>query len=223
MTAWGEFTAAFLVFFLSHALPVRPPLRPRLETVLGRRGFTIAYSALSLAVLAWLIGAAGRAPFVPLWNWAPWQAHVPLVVMALVCVIVALAIGRPNPFSFGGSNNAAFDPQRAGLVRLSRHPLLLALALWSLAHLVPNGDLAHVILFGCFAGFAVLGMRIIDRRKQRVMGAEWQRMRTALAAGPLPPRPHNLPGTLLRTGLGGLLYLLLLGLHPVLFGVSPLP
>ena len=36
--------------------------------------------------------------------------------------------------------------------------------------LVPNGDLAHVILFGTFAGFALLGQRLIDRRKRREMG-----------------------------------------------------
>lgn len=71
LMGWLEFTAAFLVFFLSHSLPVRPPLKPWLQARLGRVGFTLFYSLLSLAVLAWLIGAAGRAPFVPLWNWSP--------------------------------------------------------------------------------------------------------------------------------------------------------
>jgi uncharacterized membrane protein len=218
---WLEFILAYAVFFLSHSLPVRPPLRPVLEARLGSTGFTLAYSALSLGVLAWLIAAAGRAPFVPLWGWAPWQAHVPLVVMAAVCVILALSIARPNPFSFGGMRNVRFDPARPGIVRWSRHPLLLALALWAAAHLVPNGDLAHVILFGTFAAFALLGGRLIDRRKRRELGPDWPRLRAAVAGAPRVPRPAS-GDTVLRLAAAVALYAALLWAHPYLFGVSPL-
>ena len=62
--AWTEFIAALGVFLLSHAVPVRAPVKPWLVGLVGQRGFTIAYSLLSLALLAWLITAAGRAPFV---------------------------------------------------------------------------------------------------------------------------------------------------------------
>lgn len=216
---WFEFVAAYVVFFLSHSLPVRPPLKTWLQARLGSSGFTLAYSALSLAVLAWLIGAAGRAPHVILWNWAPWQVHVPLTVMAPVCLILALSIARPNPFSFGGARNDLFDPGRPGIVRWSRHPLLLALALWAAAHVVPNGDLAHVILFGTFAAFALLGGRLIDRRKHREMGAEWQRLRVAVESAPRVPRRIDVA----RLAAGLALYAALIWVHPVLFGVSPLP
>lgn len=219
---WFEFALAYVVFFLSHSLPVRPPLRPRLQARLGSVGFTLGYSALSLAVLAWLIAAAGRAPHVALWDWAPWQVHVPLTVMGPVCLIIALFIGRPNPFSFGGARNEQFDPARPGIVRLSRHPLLLALALWAAAHVVPNGDLAHVILFGTFAAFALLGGRLVDRRRRREMGPEWQRMRDLVANAPLLLASLS-GGTLLRLAAGVALYGALLWAHPFLFGVSPLP
>jgi len=219
---WFEFAFAYVVFFLSHSLPVRPPLRPWLQARLGSVGFTLGYSALSLAVLAWLIAAAGRAPHVALWDWAPWQVHVPLTVMGPVCLILALFIGRPNPFSFGGARNEQFDPARPGIVRLSRHPLLLALALWAAAHVVPNGDLAHVILFGTFAAFALLGGRLVDRRRRREMGPEWQRMRDLVANAPLFLASLS-GGTLLRLAAGVALYGALLWAHPFLFGVSPLP
>jgi uncharacterized membrane protein len=111
---WFEFVAAYVVFFLSHSLPVRPPMRPWLQARLGAFGFTLAYSALSLALLAWLIGAAGRAPFLILWNWAPWQVHVPLIAMGPVCLILVLSTGRPNPFSFGGARNDRFDLASSG-------------------------------------------------------------------------------------------------------------
>jgi uncharacterized membrane protein len=221
---WTEYALAFAAFFLTHSLPVRPPLRPWLVGRLGPRGFGLAYSALSLAVLVWLIGAAGRAPHVPLWSWASWQVHVPLMAMLPACVILALAIGRPNPFSFGGARNEVFDPTRPGIVRLTRHPLLLALAIWAFAHIVPNGDLSHVILFGTFALFALLGGRLVDRRKRREMGAAaWLRLDRLRRSAHLLPRPRSFPDLGLRLLLAGGLYAALLWLHPMLIGVSPLP
>lgn len=220
---WAEFIAAFLVFFLSHSLPVRAPLRPMLQARLGQRGFTLAYSLLSLAVLTWLISAAGRAPFVMLWPWAPWQAHVPLVLMLPVCMILALAVGRPNPFSFGGAANPRFDPDRPGVVRWMRHPLLVALAIWAAAHLVPNGNLAHVLLFSVFMAFALLGQRIIDKRKRQEMGPSWQALVSKVAAGPARPHSLDLMGLALRITAGVALYAGLLLLHGPVIGVSPLP
>lgn len=217
MTDWLSFIAAFLAFFASHAIPVRPAVKSRLVRWVGARGFSLAYSALSVAVLAWLIVAAGRAPYVELWPRAPWQAWVPLIALAGGSVILALAIGRPNPLSFGGARNAEFDPEHAGIVGWMRHPLLVAIGLWAGAHLVPNGDLAHAILFGTFLGFAVLGMRMIDRRKRRQLGDEWVRLaRTAR-------RIEITPGGVVRVGLGLGLWALLLWLHVPVIGMSPLP
>jgi len=219
---WLEFGLAWVAFFITHSLPLRTPFRPWLQRWLGRRGFTVFYSALSLAVLTWLIGAAGRAPFVPLWDWAPWQARVPLAVMLPVCLILALSLGRPNPFSFGGARNERFDPARPGIVWLTRHPLLLVLALWATAHVVPNGDLAHVLLFGTFAIFAALGIRLVDRRRQRELGAKWQRLYASAIATRASIRPVSWVGALGRLGAGAALYAGLIWLHPWLFGISPL-
>jgi uncharacterized membrane protein len=218
---WSEFALAYGAFFLSHSIPVRPPVRPWLQRRLGEGGFTLAYSVLSLGVLAWLIGAAGRAPHVPLWGWAAWQAWVPLVVMLPVCLILALAILRPNPFSFGGTRNDEFDPSHPGIVRWTRHPLLVALALWAAAHMVPNGDVAHGILFGTFAAFAILGQWLIDRRKRREMGPTWQEMRRAVARAPRVSSGLT-ASTVWRIAAGVALYGALIWLHPVMLGVSPL-
>ena len=220
---WTDYALAFWAFFVRHTLPIRPPMRPRLVARLGQWGFGAAYSGLSIAALAWLIGAADRAPFGPLWSSSPWQLLVPLFAMLPVCLIVALAIGRPNPFSFGGARNETFDPARPGIVRFTRHPLLLALAIWAFAHVMPNGDLAHVILFGTFGAFALLGGRLVDRRKRREMGEYWVDLHVALrAASPFSP-PMSWPGLVLRIALGTGLYLALVWLHPWLFGVSPFP
>ena len=218
---WLEYVIAFAAFFLSHSLPTRPAVKSRIVAVIGPRCFAVAYSILSLAVLYWLLMAAGRAPVLVLWDLAPWQNQVPLIAMAGVCILLALTISRPNPFSFGGAHNHRFSADRPGVIRWTRHPILAALAIWACAHVVPSGDLAHVILFTTFAGFALLGMRIIDRRRKREMGAEWDRLRDELRAESLFHAPVSVWGLSIRVILGILAYAILLQLHPLVFGVSP--
>jgi len=217
MIGWTEFIAAFATFFASHAIPVRPAVKGAIVARIGARGFSLAYSALSIAVLSWLIVAAGRAPFVLLWPFSPWQIWVPLIANAVALVILALGTARPNPLSFGGARNDSFDPSNPGIVGWVRHPLLVAIGLWAGAHIVPNSDLAHVVLFATFLGFAVLGMQIIDRRKRRLLGPAWARL-TQTAR-----RVDVTPGGLVRIVIGLGLYGLVLRLHAPVIGVSPLP
>lgn len=217
MLGWGEFITALVVFFASHAIPVRPAVKGAIVGRIGARGFSLAYSALSVFMLSWLIVAAGRAPNVTLWSWSPWQPWVPFIVNAVAMVILALGTARPNPLSFGGARNARFDPKHPGIVGWMRHPLLVAIGLWAAAHIVPNGDLAHVILFAIFLGFAWAGTKMIDRRKHRQMGALWERLTQTVR------RIEVTPGGLVRVAVGLGLYGLVLWLHSPVIGVSPLP
>jgi uncharacterized membrane protein len=217
------------VFLLSHALPARPSVRRALVARLGERGYLALYSLVSLAVFAWLMVAAGRAPFAPLWDFAPWQLWVPPIAMAGACLLAAFGIGAVNPLSFAGRSGAAFDPDQPGIAGVARHPLLWAIVLWAASHAVPNGDLEHVLLFASLAGFSLAGMAVIDRRKRRQMGtAAWAVLaaRTsfwpaaALASERWRPRPA-LPSPR-RLAAAALAYLVLL-LHLPVIGVSPLP
>ena len=122
-----------------------------------------------------------------------------------------------------------FNPDKPGIVGVARHPLLLALALWAGAHVVPNGDVAHVVLFGLFASFALAGMGMVDRRKRRLMGeAEWTRLaaRTswwpfaALLQGRLRP---SFELSQLRLMIAPALYAAILSLHSPVIGVAPWP
>ncbi|MCU9840117.1 NnrU family protein [Ruegeria sp. WL0004] len=221
MGGWGAFAAALAVFLLSHAIPVRPPVRPWLVARLGLRGYLVAYSLLSLAVLYWLIVAAGAAPYVEVIPPLPILRWVPMILMPVVCLIAVAGMRVCNPLSFGGMGQGPFDPDALGVLAFSRHPLPLALALWSLAHLLANGDLAHVLLFGLFAGFAMLGMRLIDRRKQRDMGRDWHRLAAntrflSLRHGAELLRPVDMM-------LAGALFGILLFGHVAVIGVSPMP
>ncbi|MCC5970381.1 MAG: NnrU family protein [Pararhodobacter sp.] len=228
MGAWAEFVAVLGVFFLSHALPVRPAIKGPIVARLGARGFTMGYSLLSLAVLIWLIAAAGRAPFVPLWPYAPWQAWLALIAMAPACVLVAVALVSVNPFSFGG-RAGPFDPDAPGIAGVSRHPLLLAIFLWAGTHFLANGTLAHGVLFGLFAAFALAGMAMLDHRHRRSMGdRNWHEATRATSLVPFSALFSGRwrPGMALPWGAvvaGLVVYAALIILHPLVIGPSPLP
>lgn len=214
---WTEFILAMAVFFALHAIPVQPPIKARIVALTGVRGFTILYSLVSLGVLTWLIIAAGRAPVVALWDQAVWHKHLVLPIMALASLIFALGVARPNPLSFGGARNDSFDPSAPGIVGWTRHPLLATLALWSFAHLLANGVLSHVILFGLLGGFSLLGMKMIDRRKKRQMGADWARL------SDLKRETRITRAGAIRVLVGLAAYIILLAAHPFVIGVNPLP
>jgi uncharacterized membrane protein len=219
MNGWGEFSAALVIFLLAHVIPVRPPVRPWLVRRFGLRGYFLGYSVASAVLLIWLFIAAARAPYVAVIPPLGVLRWVPLIVMPFVCLLVVMGLNISNPLSFGGLARRPFDAVNPGILALTRHPLLLAIILWALAHVLANGDLAHIILFGLLALFAALSMKVIDRRKQRQMGAEWHRLaqntgRWSMAA----LRPD------LWTGLGAvLLFIVLLVLHGPVLGLSPLP
>lgn len=227
---WGEFAAALGLFFGSHVLPARPPVRRFLRASLGGRGYMAVYSLISLAIFAWLIAAAGRAPRVQLWDFEPWQLWVPNIAMPLACLLVAYGIGVLDPFSIAGGSGASLSPDRPGIAGITRHPLLWAIVFWAGAHIVPNGDLAHVILFGLFAASGLAGMAVLDRRKQREWGPElWAKRAARTSLVPFAAvfagrfRGAGLRVEPLRAGSALALYLTLLLSHQAVIGLSPLP
>lgn len=213
---WGAFALAIGVFLVTHAVPSQPRVKGPLVAALGRPVYLILYSAVSVVALGWLIVAARQAPLVPLAAVARWQLAAPFVLMLPACLLVAFAAGRPNPFSFGGARNARYDPAHPGVVRVTRHPLLAAIALWSLGHALANPDLAHAILFGGSLVMALAGMAMLDRRYRR-SATEGQE--------PAGPRigPMSAAEIALRAGAAVLAYAALIGLHPLFAGVPIRP
>ena len=228
MGGWGEFAAESALFLISHAVPSWPGLKTGLIARIRRSGYLVLYNAVSVVLLAWLIVAAGRAPYLALWPQLPWHRWAINIVMPFAVLLGAFGIGTANPLSFGG-RRSGFDAEHPGVVGFVRHPLLWALLLWAAAHLLANGDLAHVILFGGFAAMAIIGMVAIDARNRRRLGpAEWERLshRTssvpgmALMRGRWRPKDGPTPW---RVILALAIWPLLLWMHPVVIGVSPLP
>ena len=223
MNGWGEFALAYALFLTAHLVPARPAVCARLVAALGRRTYLAGYSALSIGLLLWMIRAAGRAPYLLLWPWAPWQSWAPNLAMPLVCLLAAAALLTPNPYSLG--RGGSFDPRRPGVLALTRHPLLWALALWATTHALANGDLSHVLLFGGFALLALAGMPLFNRRMRRTRSRVSPAGQSSDPAAAWPVRRPGRgalalmsPATLL---LGVLLYLTLFMIHPLLTGGIP--
>lgn len=223
-----EFLIALALFLASHSIPARPAFRGHLVAIMGERAYTIAYSVLSTALLVWLISAAIRAPFIPVWGFDLWQYWVPVALMLPAFMLFLGGAASPNPLSISFSRRP-YDPERPGIVAITRHPVLWGFALWALSHLVPNGDLVSLILFGGFGLFALAAMPLIDRRKRRQWGeADWHGLASgtsilpfaALIAGRIRLRWPS--GLLAVTILGGAVcYLAMLWLHPILIGPDP--
>jgi uncharacterized membrane protein len=215
-------------FFIAIHLGVAgTTLRRRAVAALGERGFGAAFSLASLAGLAWLAIAYRGAPYLPSWGVLVWWKPVILVLMLPATALVVIGLLTPNPTAVAQEARLAEAP--SGMLRVTRHPFLTGVGLWALLHLIGNGDLASLVLFGALAIVALAGTVSIDAKRRRAAGAAWERFAAAtsiipfaaIAAGHNKFRPGEIG--LWRWAAALLVYVLLLGAHGPLIGISPFP
>lgn len=152
------------------------------------KGLLSVVSLVGFLLIVWGYGLARQEP-VPLWAPPTWLRHVALLVMLPAFPLLL----------------AAYLPGR--IKTATKHPMLAAVKLWAFAHLLANGNLADVILFGSFLAWAVADrISLKGRTPPPVHGAAPGKANDAIAV------------------IGGLiLYGAFIGiLHVWLFGVSPL-
>lgn len=202
-------------------------LRPALVARLGERGYLALYSLLSLVAITWLALAWRAAPLVPLWQVGPGLRHLPLLIMPVAFLLLVAAFTTRNPTAVGQAPEPDGKPA-TGILRITRHPFLWAVGLWGIVHTIANGDAASLLFFGGLATLALLGTLMIDLKRTRQNAPGWGVFLQATSSVPflaiLQRRQHL---ALREIGLGRVaaalgLYVLLLWLHPWLFGVSPL-
>jgi uncharacterized membrane protein len=221
-----ELPIAAVVFVGSHFLLSSTGLRGRLVDRLGEGPFRAVYSALALLLLIWIAVAYREAPRVDLWIPPPLIIIVPLVVMPIALLLLVGGLTQPNPTAVAPGRHFAPERPAPGVLAITRHPVLWAIGLWALAHLIANGDSASVVLFGSLAFLALYGTRLIDDKKRRDWPAEdWQRFSAATSNLPFAALASSRNQWRLgeigwwRLILAGVLYVLLIALHPVVFGV----
>lgn len=182
--------AGLIVFFGVHLLPAAPRLRARLLAKLGAGGYKAAFSLTAAAGLALLVAGMAWSPRIDLWRPPAWGAGAAAALMAPAFILFAAA-------NF-----------RCRIKRAARHPMSLGVLLWAAGHLLANGELASLLLFGGFAAFALFD--IVRPRAPAAPDA-------AAAAAPAAKWDA------VAIGIGVAAYIALAALHRPLFGAAIFP
>lgn len=129
-----------------HLVPSVPSFRNGLRERFGVGPYMGLFSLGAALGLILIVVGFGRAPFVHLWTPPTWARSVAVYVMP---VALTLFVGAYVP---------------SNLKRFIRHPMLLGVSLWAAVHLLANGDLASLVLFGGVGAFAVFDIVSANRR-----------------------------------------------------------
>ena len=128
-----------LVLFLAiHLIPSAPRLRTALVARLGEKLYRSVFSVVVLLSLVAVVWGFSRAPLEAVYTPPSWGHRTSMVLVPVALVFFAAA-NMPTHI-------------RAAV----RHPMMLGLLLWALAHMIANGEARSVVLFGGFALFAVV-------------------------------------------------------------------
>jgi uncharacterized membrane protein len=178
------------LFFGVHTLTTQRALRARLIKAIGEGGYKIGYTLVSLAGFALIVwGFAHYRSSGLIEVWSPPKAlkhlNTALMLPAVILVVAAYMRGR--------------------IYTTLKHPMLAGVKLWAFGHLLANGDLGGIILFGSFLAWAVFDRISLKHR--------------ADAGGP-PIPVGGIGNDLIAVAVGIVVYLALgFAFHPVVIGV----
>jgi uncharacterized membrane protein len=179
-----------IVFLGIHSLPIFHETRARLIERFGLGPFKIVYSLVALigfGLIVWGFSLYRTEGLIAVWTPPTWMRHVTVLLMWFA--FVALACMNPKPSLIRG---------------WLRHPMLVAIMIWALAHLLINGDAGGMLLFGSFLAWAIIDRIAVKKRGD--VGA---------------PRTKSFTGAdAMALGLGTVAYVAMIMLHPILIGVS---
>lgn len=187
--------AGLAVFFAMHDFTTRRQARAALIERMGLgtyRGFYSLVSAVGLVLIIWGFGYYRSKGYITIWDPPRWMGHINLLLMLPALILLA----------------AAYLPGKISAA--AKHPMLAGTKLWAFGHLLTNGDLGSILLFGSFLAYGVYDRIAVKKR--------------AALEGPGKAKAGKPVNDLLAIGIGGALYIAIAFLlHPVLFGVSVLP
>jgi uncharacterized membrane protein len=172
-------------FLLIHFGVSGTRLRDTLVARLGAVRYRGAFALASLVGLVWMGYAYKHAPTVVLWGLLLGFRPTAYLLVFIAFLFVIIGIATPTPTRVGMESKVGQGAEAArGMVRITRHPFLWGVALWALAHLIVNGDLASLILFGSLLVLAVGGTVSIDAKRRRNFGEQWDRFAEATSNVP---------------------------------------
>jgi len=143
-----------IIFFAVHSVSiVNETWRDRMVAELGEWPWKGMYALLSIAGFALMVWGYGLARETPVIIYSPpqWLRHAAMLLLLPVFPLLL----------------AAYLPGRIKII--TQHPMLVATKLWAFAHLLANGMLADVLLFGSFLAWAVVDRVSMKHRRQRII------------------------------------------------------
>lgn len=155
--------SGLVLFFGIHAIPMFPSFKASLQSRFGAMRFKGIYSLAALAGFALILLGTSRAEFRPVFTPPAWSVLIANLAMPVAfCLLVAAYV--PNNFR-----------------RVIRNPMLSGVLVWAVAHLLSNGDLASILLFGSFGTYAVIDIISVNRRSAAETPARQPLSRDVLA------------------------------------------
>src|SRR5713101_5056664 len=202
-------------------------LRDVLVARMGAGPYRSAFALASLVGIVWMSSAYGRAPTVDLWGQLIGLRPLAFVLVLVAFLFVGIGLATPSPTQAGMESKLAQGTDIVrGVVRITRHPFLWGVGLWAFLHLIVNGDLASLILFGSLLLLALGGTAFIDAKRRRSFGDQWSRFAQATSNLPfaaivtgrnqLGPALREIG--ILRPVIATVAYVLVLIFHGRLFG-----
>jgi uncharacterized membrane protein len=182
--------AGLVLFFGAHTLTTQREMRARLIASTGEHIYKIAYALVSLAGLAlivWGFAHYRASGLIPVWTPPTALKHLNIALMlpAVILVVAAYIRGR--------------------IYTTLKHPMLAGVKLWAFGHLLANGDLGGIILFGAFLAWGVFDRISLKRRADP-------------GAPPIPV--GGLTNDLIAIAVGVVAYVALaFAFHPVVIGI----
>ncbi|GAV20485.1 NnrU protein [Mariprofundus micogutta] len=140
-----------IIFFAIHLLPSVKPLYAALKNKLGEKAFKGLFALVSLAGMVLIVMGMGEAEFVDVYEPPSWGRHVTSLLM-LFALYGVIAAQMKFPTS---------------IKTVSAHPMLWGITAWSTGHLLANGDLASVTMFGAFLIYSLFAMFSANQRGAR--------------------------------------------------------
>ncbi|MCK5444208.1 MAG: NnrU family protein [Rhodospirillaceae bacterium] len=134
------------LFFGVHVMPSIPNVRDGLIERMGAARYKIFYSLVSLSGMALIVNGYTRIDYHMLWPTPVWASHLALTVMPVVFILWAAA------------------HMKGHIRKKLKHPMMIGFLMWSLVHLLNNGDRASLYLFGSFAVYCVFSIISSTRR-----------------------------------------------------------
>jgi uncharacterized membrane protein len=137
------------VFIGGHAFVTMRGHRAALIERLGEgpyKGLFSAVSIVAVLLIAWGFGRYRATGWIDIWYPLLWTRHLTVALMWIASICIA----------------AAYSPGRIKVTL--KHPMLVGVKIWAAAHLIANGDLGSIILFGSILGWAVFDRISLKRR-----------------------------------------------------------